>query len=305
MRRYSNSEVQTFKRCHRKWWLTYVLRLKAKGEGGSGALWIGTMIDKMVSRYYEELGDENQTVAGAWQAALAQLQITVDEAISAGLVVDPLETELAYRMIEGYAEWLMEEGVDSHHVTVSVQEEMAIAVGPYHFIAKLDSLVRSEMTGRLWVVDTKTVGSLKDPQFGLDQNEQMLSYIIVASEKYGEDIEGGLFNMLRKVKRTSTAKPPFYGREEVRFNSKQRASFKLRLRIVLDDIDELEHRTTRRSLELASAMAYPTPKSDCSWDCQFQTICPMFDDGSRVEAAIAEWFEVVDDPYDEVYRPTT
>jgi hypothetical protein len=30
---------------------------------------------------------------------------------------------------------------------------------------------------------------------------------------------------------------------------------------------------------------------DCSWDCDFFNICGMFDDGSRVEDAIADLFE--------------
>jgi hypothetical protein len=43
-------------------------------------------------------------------------------------------------------------------------------------------------------------------------------------------------------------------------------------------------------------VAYPHPTRDCSWKCQFQSICPMFDDGSAVERAIEDQF-VVGSPY--------
>ncbi len=36
----------------------------------------------------------------------------------------------------------------------------------------------------------------------------------------------------------------------------------------------------------------PRPSRDCLWKCPFLKICPMFDDGSRVEAAIEEHYEV-------------
>jgi hypothetical protein len=44
------------------------------------------------------------------------------------------------------------------------------------------------------------------------------------------------------------------------------------------------------------AVAYPRPSADCTWKCPFFSVCPMFDDGSAVEQAIDELYEV-SDPY--------
>jgi hypothetical protein len=44
------------------------------------------------------------------------------------------------------------------------------------------------------------------------------------------------------------------------------------------------------------AIAYPRPSRDCTWKCPFYAVCPMFDDGSAAEEAIAEMF-VESDPY--------
>jgi len=42
------------------------------------------------------------------------------------------------------------------------------------------------------------------------------------------------------------------------------------------------------------SVAYPHPMEDCSWSCDFFPVCPMFDDGSHVEAAIAALYEEQD-----------
>jgi hypothetical protein len=34
-------------------------------------------------------------------------------------------------------------------------------------------------------------------------------------------------------------------------------------------------------------VAYPNPTENCAWDCEFFVVCPMHDDGSRVDDAIA------------------
>jgi hypothetical protein len=61
----------------------------------------------------------------------------------------------------------------------------------------------------------------------------------------------------------------------------------------------------RRALDTGaepSYVAYPTPTRDCKWKCQFFAICPMFDDGSAVEQALSDAYEVAD-PY--AYYETT
>jgi hypothetical protein len=44
-------------------------------------------------------------------------------------------------------------------------------------------------------------------------------------------------------------------------------------------------------------VVYPRPSRDCSWKCDFAAVCPMFDDGSAVEAAIEMGYQKRE-PYD-------
>jgi len=54
---------------------------------------------------------------------------------------------------------------------------------------------------------------------------------------------------------------------------------------------------TRQSLDSGADPAYvafPTPNRNCTFDCNFKAICPLFDDGSAAEAAIEDAYEVGD-----------
>ena len=113
--------------------------------------------------------------------------------------------------------------------------------------------------------------------------------------------------MLRKVKRTATAKPPFYMRFDVRHSPEEVESFQVRLMGTLEDIVE-----TRRRLEHAEkvkgkkkrdrarlAIVYPTPSHDCSWKCEFFAVCQLVDrpQDKRGEPLIARLYEE-GDPYE-------
>ena len=49
--KFANTELQTYKRCKRKWWLAFYLRLRQRREG-VGALSIGNMVHIPLEAYY-------------------------------------------------------------------------------------------------------------------------------------------------------------------------------------------------------------------------------------------------------------
>ena len=101
--------------------------------------------------------------------------------------------------------------------------------------------------------------------------------------------------MARKVKRTKTANPPFYDRHSRRHNEHQVASMRRRIH----NLDIQMNVTLASELDVSAAVPtpVPTPDRNCSWDCPFHAVCPMFDDGSRVVDALDELY-VVADPND-------
>jgi len=311
----SNSEVATFKRCRRKWWLAHSLRVTPNGgaAGGQGPLWIGTLV---------HVGHDARFKALRWGATDAQSIKLSDRAIVShvhkyfkrGWQFDPKEVELARIMLEGYWDWEAEEGGLAEFEVLDTEREMSMEITLPSgeiivYLGKADVIARNRITRFLWIIDKKTVGSLLDPTFGLQRNEQMIGYMILLTENplplemRGDEanalhVEGAMFSMLRKVKRTGTAKPPFYARAEVRFNRTERENYITRLTYALEDImtlrDKVEPFNVPGKIATAAQIAYPTPMESCSWDCPYVNICDMFNDGSRVEDVLIEEFEPID-----------
>jgi hypothetical protein len=127
-------------------------------------------------------------------------------------------------------------------------------------------------------------------------NEQVMTYMLLEATKADESnrSEGGIFTMLKKVRRTASAKPPFYDQIEIRHNVFTLRSFWNRIHGAIGDL--MRVRTALDAGEAHSFVAYPTASRDCKWKCQFFAICPMFDDGSAAEQALSEMYEE-SDPY--------
>jgi hypothetical protein len=203
-------------------------------------------------------------------------------------------------MLEGYLEWMDEEGIDSNLEKISNEEiiTMPLFDGEVVLQGKLDMRVRRKNDGVRMFRDFKTVGgSFADFANQAQMNEQILTYMMLETaqnKEPGERSEGGIFTMLKKVKRTANARPPFYEQIEVRHNIFTMRAFWQRIHGTISDLMNV-----KKALDAGSDpnfVAYPSPSKDCKWKCQFYSICPMIDDGSAAEAAIEQMYEV-SDPY--------
>lgn len=108
-------------------------------------------------------------------------------------------------------------------------------------------------------------------------------------------IDSFKLRLLKKVKRTTRATPPFYEEIDVRYNAFAMRNFWSRLHGVLRDMLRAQ-----KALDAGGdpmVVAYPTPTRDCSWSCDFVKICPMFDSGEAVSELLdAEYAK--GDPFD-------
>ena len=207
------------------------------------------------------------------------------------------DADLAIAMIDGYVEWVNETGVDDDLEIISVEEEIAVPLEdlPFTIIGKLDTRIRRRSDGRLLSMDHKTAASIDDFRKMADLNEQPLMYQLLErlhALQIGSDdvVTSGLYNLLRKTKRTERAKPPFYSRESIHHNDDELRSFYLRLHGVLRDMLAVEQALDAG--ENHAYVAYPTPSNDCNWKCEFRAVCPMFDDGSHAEGVLEMAFKV-------------
>jgi RecB family exonuclease len=293
----SNSEIQVFKDCRRKWWLNYYRRLQPKQKDYTGALALGSRIHEALDQYYSSDGE-----IGLLDAHAALVKSDMDKLVADYRDTFDLEAEaeLGRIMLEGYLQWMDEEGIDSNLEKISNEEiiTMPLFNGEVILQGKLDMRVRRKTDGVRMFRDFKTVGgSFSDFANQAQMNEQILTYMMLEHAQNlvpGERSEGGIFTMLKKVKRTANAKPPFYEQIEVRHNVFTMRSFWQRIHGTIADLMGV-----KKALDQGADpnyVAYPRPTKDCKWKCQFYNVCPLIDDGSAAEAAIEQMY-VVADPY--------
>lgn len=298
----SHSELQTYLRCKRKWWLGHYRKLTLLTEKPTGALMIGNLVHDALAHYYE-FGDAD--------AAKGMMQDKIDIACETSPEIEDdirKDAELSQIMFDGYIDWLQEEGADQDLEVISTERAIRQPLTEgIELLGKLDIRVQKISDGAKRFVDHKTVGDFGSVEKTAHMNSQMLQYHLLEYLEMLNDPEfdpaidrtdGGIFNMLRKVKRSVKAKPPFYKRHEVRHNVNALRSYWLRVYGIATDI---KHTTDRLAGgEDHRTAAPPTPTRDCTWDCPFFSVCYMFDDGSDVESVIPMMYKV-GDPY-ERYR---
>lgn len=299
----SNSELQTWKRCRRKWWLAWYRRLAFQTQTFVGARSVGDRVHRALQQWYVPEGEPRvdpraaleRVIVEDWtQIATLARQRDVDEDRLTVLAAEFAQsTNLERAMVEGYVQWLEETGADADLRIVAsetaLEATVSVDVSPgvkrdereFKFIGKLDVRARRTTDDVRLFFDHKTVGDLKGPAVTLPQNEQMLHYMLLEflNTPEGETrCDGALYNMLRRTKRTARAQPPFYDRVEVRHNPYELDSYRTRALAasadILRAIDQLDDG------RLHTEVAYPSPRSDCRWDCDFFAVCNLFDDGS-------------------------
>jgi len=292
--RLSNSEIQTFKDCRRRWWLTYYRRMKPRNQDMTGALALGSRIHAAFEEHYANgvplLKAHTELVEKDRNILLSEYRD-----------VDTLESEadLGRIMLEGYEQWVEEEGIDAELEFISSEETIIMPLfnGEVELQGKIDMRVRRKIDGVRMFRDFKTVGgSLSDFANLAPMNEQVMTYMLLESSqnKEGERSEGGIFTMLKKVRRTASARPPFYDQIEVRHNVFTMRAFWNRIHGTITDL--MRVRTALDEGSDHTLVAYPHASRDCKWKCQFFTVCTLFDDGSAAEQALTEMFEE-GDPY--------
>ncbi len=273
------SEVRTFQDCKRSWMNAYFLGLDTPefvGDAKPSTATVGTYVHADLEHFYNAESER----PGDWHKA----NVPVVESENFQKEWSKAHS-LAGIMLEGYGEWLAEEGVDAGESTYGTEVELTLPFGEIEgdnvtLVVHIDRIVHDTTFDRWIVEDTKTVQTLSpDSTFAI--NSQLLTYALVVEKALGSPVAECRHNMLRRVMRSATAKPPFYGRAEITPSAAQLESQEIQLRSLLREIvlryQALEAGEDHRS----AAPAHPT--GDCSWKCKFLPICPSHDDGSDLD----------------------
>ena len=294
--RISNSEIQMFSKCRRRWMLSYYEGWKPRDQVVTGALALGSRVHAALEVYYKGEGP----LIEQYDMLLSEDRMLA-ASIGQDLTVLESEGELGRLMLEGYLQWVEEEGIDSIYKVIGVEEILSTPMlgGRAHLIGKIDLRVQDMRDGTNLVLDHKTTAALGDFESWAHMNPQLMTYqTLDFVNRTGPDedkrLAGGVFRLLKKVKRGVRAKPPFYSQHEVRHNVFTLRSFWTRTQGTLRDMlwvrDQLDSGADHREV------AFPTPTRDCRWWCPFFQVCPLMDDGSDVDSMLDDLY-VKGDPY--------
>jgi hypothetical protein len=267
----------------------------------TGARQLGTRVHDALDAYYPLPGE-----MGGFSRALGRLEELKEQELKAAgedqFVIEEVlkQHDMALAMIEGYDQWVHETGADADLEVVAKEQLIRTAspVAGVDLIGKLDQTSRKISTGDEGFIDYKTVGDLQTPLKYLGMDEQFRQYALmqrlIAAELGNVPVRFQIYRMLKKSKRTARAKPPFFRDYEVYINDEELRAMWTRLHGEITELLRFE-RMIEEHPEQHRSIAYPTPTTDCSWDCDFYSVCPMFDDDrSDPEHVLAMNYEVAD-----------
>ena len=288
MRYISNSELETWRECPRKWWLEYVRCLR-RTDPAFGTAYVGTVVHEALDTYYSSSDREE-----AEARVLADLDTRHDEATYNDS--DPREAgalDHARVMLAGYFDWLAEEGVDADWDISGSEETLVMPLsGGVSLVGKLDLRVTSRETGFRGAVDHKTTGNLDELERWAPRRNQFKHYLLLANHQFPGEFDGLAVNGIKRSKRTARASGPFFSRFTVRFNPQALVTYEKQVRA---EVDRLSH--TEQMLSLGAdhqEVCTPRANSMCHKTCTFSGVCPMFDDGSDPESVLSFEFTQVD-----------
>lgn len=289
----TNSDIRTWKQCRRKFWILNMLKMGTDEATvvPAGPMHIGTALHEALEGYYGH--QENPVVT---LKEIYDFHERTWDGDPDALVAIRKDRELAGIMLDGYLDWVENEGVDAEIEITGAEETLRVPAGTdgWFIQGKLDVRGVHRHTGFKFYLDHKTVADLNSPLQTLEINEQFPTYGMLDQLTRGDDehCDGGYINMLKRVKRTTRATPPFYHREQVSYNRHQLSSMWRRINAVIEEIVVARLRLARG--EDHRAVVYPSPSGDCRWSCPFVKICHQFDDGSRWEDALAGNYVPID-----------
>lgn len=275
------SEIKSWKTCRRRTNWGYRQQLVPVSHSGGTKAGLGTMVHRALETHYRGDGSPLGEIEFIGKLLLSEDPQRYED--------ERKNLDLAHIMVKGYLEWAEDTGIDAGVEVVGVERQIVVPFmevnGDTIFVTGKVDLEIIDMLGRRGIIDHKTVQGIS-MGMTLPFDDQLLTYAVLRRME-GDQIDFCAHNQLRRVKRTTRSNPPYYGRQEVRFNKQQLDSHEATLRYILHEM-YLAYNAG------SDTVFYANPSRDCDWACDFKAVCPMRDDGSDWEGFLSEHFTTGD-----------
>lgn len=301
----TNSETWTWKRCRRRWYIQYWRKLEVIRTPFTGPMKVGTRVHKALEVEYSP--NSGVTLLQAYEQVVDEERARLENEGSLNLEADvkayEKDVDLGRAMIEGFEEWRAETGVDAglQPTDVECKVDVPSGIAGVRLLGKFDVRGYRKIDEARYFIDHKTVQSL---DYDGQRVVQFLHYHLLELLKLIEEnpgvplaelpiCKGTAVNLVRRVKRTANAKPPFYGRVWVYHSLDELRTYWDQLHGMINDII-----TTEKQLDAGAnhqLVAYPTPDYSCSWQCPFFELCGLMNDpASDSEGYISRYLRMYD-----------
>jgi RecB family exonuclease len=277
----SNSEINTYLDCPRRWYFSYYLGLKKKDDGSEQTtpLTYGTRIHEALEGWY--IPDESARVnpREAIRTIYAKEEPLVASA-GGDMAKYADDRKSSFFLVDYYMDKVEKEGLDYglNYVAAEAEYSMQLDEGII-FRGKMDAVVERESDGSRLVVDHKTYKSPTQAIQVAHLDGQLLGYMLLYRENNEDRLSGAMLNIFKKVKTTRAAN--IIQREFVRHTELETDNYAKRLRVIANDILKLKNKLDDGYDPYSTA--YPHVTVDCTWKCPFLQACGLCDDGSDIE----------------------
>lgn len=177
------SMVSTFRQCPRKYWYSYVRKIRAKRQ--AKPLWRGTILHKMLEARDTGSGDPLDVLA-AYEEKYSALLTEEQEYYGETFIQD------IRRVFKGYLRQYAEDDWETEAVEEFVATDLADNL---RFVGHIDLRMRSK--GRRWLVDRKSHKEIPTEEMRFN-NYQLLLYVWAWNREHKHDqVEGIIWDYLR------------------------------------------------------------------------------------------------------------
>jgi len=236
--------LATFRRCRRKWFLQYEEGWKPNTEpSDASALSIGNAFHELMRRFYTngDFGDyDGESIAGI--------------------------------MAQHYVTWTEETGCDRNLTDFVPERSHLVDDAGSSLLARPDFTARNAETGRMVMIDFKTVSDINQYAEKAPRETQPMHMLLVHLMLTGEmcDFE---YRLAKRNKHGARSNPPYYAQVPVYHTKAEIKAYARRMRAERVDIRRVQDVARDR----AHPGLYPTPTDDCRYTCEFHAMCPLLD----------------------------
>ena len=281
----SFSGIQKFAACPRAWYLAEFLGLQPIDAERVGPLPFGSRLHLALeiwnkSHWQQEITSIWRTIENREREVFDSLgYVWSDEAQK--------ENRMGHAMLEGFADWMEEEGIlaDWEVIGVEVKYGMTVPITMHDgrtvdvvLRSKVDTKERDRRSGALYVQDYKSTSSLTEDSTEVTMSKMQGPLYVkqVRVAEPDEHVEGVIYTMLRKVLRGPRSKPPYYARLVDPLSESRIQATMSNARAQISRMAAVQD-----ALETGARHSDVTPYQ-ISWECKscpFRRPCEMMRDG--------------------------